>query len=319
MQSVGSPWLWIGFVAFVVAMLALDLGVFHRRAHVVRAKEALVWTLVWVGLALAFNAGIYFRFGPDRALEFLTGYLIEKALSVDNLFVFLVLFAHFGVPAQVQHRVLIWGIIGALVMRAAFILAGGALLHSFHWLIYLFGAFLVLTGIKLLVHGDARPDPERGPALRLFRRFVPSVQGYRGASFAVREGGRWRATTLLAVLVVIEATDLMFALDSIPAIFAITGDPFIVFTSNIFAILGLRALYFLIAGALGRFRFLRVGLALVLAFVGAKMLLSGTVEVPIAVSLGVISGLLAFSVGASLLLPGPPRMGEVPEQVGPES
>jgi tellurite resistance protein TerC len=258
---------------------------------------------VWIGLALAFNLGVYAWFGPERALEFLTGYLIEKALSVDNLFVFLVLFSYFAVPAALQHRVLLWGILGALVMRAAFILAGAALIQEFHWVIYIFGTFLVFTGIKLLAHRGGEMHPERNPALRLFRRVVRSVPDYRGAKFAVKETGRWYATPLLMVLIVVEATDIVFAVDSIPTIFAITTDPFIVFTSNIFAILGLRALYFLLAGMIGKFRYLKVGLGLVLAFVGAKMLLSEVVKVPIVLSLGIVGSLLGLSVTASLLYP----------------
>jgi tellurite resistance protein TerC len=300
--SIGTPALWIGFTVFVLAMLALDLGVFHRKAHSVKIREALIWSAVWIGLALCFNMGVYFWFGPERALEFLTGYLIEKALSVDNLFVFLVLFSYFAVPAQLQHRVLFWGIAGALVMRAGFIIAGAALLQMFHWVIYIFGAFLVFTGIKLLAArkgGDIHP--ERNLVLRIFRRFVPSVPNYREARFTVKEAGRRYATPLLIVLVVIEATDVVFAVDSIPAIFAITTDPFIVFTSNIFAILGLRALYFLLAGMIVKFRYLKVGLGMVLAFVGTKMLLSGVVHVPIALSLGIVAGFLGLSVAASLL------------------
>ncbi len=302
-QSIGTPALWIGFLVFVLAMLALDLGVFHRKEHVIRPREALIWSLVWISLALVFNLGVYHWFGPVRALEFLTGYLIEKALSVDNLFVFLVLFSYFSVPRALQHRVLFWGILGALIMRAAFIFAGAALIQSFHWVIYIFGAFLVFTGIKLLAHADEEQHPEKNPVLRIFRRVVPAVPDYRGSHFLVREGGRWLATPLLAVLVAIEATDIVFAVDSIPAIFAITADPFIVFTSNIFAILGLRALYFLLAGMLGAFRFLKVGLGLVLAFVGAKMLLSEVYKIPIVVSLLVIAALLGGSVLASVLFP----------------
>ena len=303
MQSIGTPALWIGFLVFVLAMLALDLGVFHRKEHAVRPREAAIWSVVWISLALVFNVGVWHWFGPVRALEFLTGYLIEKALSVDNLFVFLVLFSYFSVPAKLQHRVLFWGILGALVMRAAFIFAGAALIQSFHWVIYVFGAFLVFTGIRLLTAGEGEQHPERNPALRVFRRVVPAVSDYRGPRFIVKESGRWLATPLLAVLVAIEATDIVFALDSIPAIFAITSDPFIVFTSNIFAILGLRALYFLLAGMLGAFRYLKVGLGLVLAFVGAKMLSEHWIEVPIWVSLTVIAALLGLSVLASVLIP----------------
>jgi tellurite resistance protein TerC len=302
--SIGTPALWIGFTAFILAMLALDLGIFHRKAHAVKIREALIWSVIWISLALLFNAGIYFWFGSDRALEFFTGYLIEKALSVDNLFVFLVLFSYFAVPAPLQHRVLFWGIVGALIMRAGFILAGSALIQMFHWVIYIFGAFLVFTGIKLLAARESKMHPERNLVLRLFRRVVPSVSDYHGSRFSVKVAGRRVATPLLAVLVVIEATDIVFAVDSIPAIFAITRDPFIVFTSNIFAILGLRALYFLLAGMIGRFRYLKVGLGSVLAFVGAKMLLADIIQVPIVLSLGIVGGLLSCSVLFSILFPG---------------
>jgi tellurite resistance protein TerC len=303
--GIGTPELWVGFIVFILAMLALDLGVFHRRAHEVSVREALAWSVVWITLALVFNAGIYHWFGRERALEFFTGYLIEKALSVDNLFVFLVLFTYFAVPGALRHRVLYWGILGALVMRAVFIVAGTALIAAFHWILYLFGAFLVFTGLKLLAARDEGIEPERNPVLRLIRRVLPSVPEYHGARFVVRRAGRWYATPLLAVLVMIEATDIVFALDSIPAVFAITRDPFIVFTSNIFAVLGLRALFFLLAGMLGRFRYLKVGLGLVLAFVGAKMLLIDLVRVPIALSLVVIALLLGLSVACSMLRPGP--------------
>jgi len=303
LDSIGTPPLWIGFTLFVLAMLALDLGVFHRKAHVVGVREALVWTAVWIALALVFNVGVYVWFGAERALEFLTGYVIEKALSVDNIFVFLVVFAVFAVPAALQHRVLFWGILGALIMRAIFIVLGAALLQRFHWVIYIFGAFLVCTGIKLLVQRDGAAHPERNPLFRLFRRCVPSVPDYRGGHFIVVEGGKRYATPLLLVLVAIEATDLVFAVDSIPAIFAVTMDPFIVYTSNIFAILGLRALYFALAGMMGQFHYLKVGLSLVLAFVGVKMLLIGVYKIPILVSLGVIVALLAGAVVASLLRP----------------
>ncbi|HWB77169.1 MAG TPA: TerC family protein [Nannocystaceae bacterium] len=305
-DTVGTPALWLGFNLFVVAMLALDLGVFHRKAHDVRTREALIWTGVWIGLALVFDVGVYIWFGWERALEFLTGYLIEKALSVDNLFVFLVVFSYFAVPAKLQHRVLLWGILGALVMRAVFIVAGAALLQRFHWVIYVFGAFLVFTGIKLLLQKDAEVHPERNPVLRLFRRLVPAVDDYRGAKFIVREAGRWMVTPLFMVLVVIEATDIVFAVDSIPAIFAVTDDPFIVYTSNIFAILGLRALYFALAAMMGRFHYLKVGLGLVLAFVGTKMVIVDVYKIPIFVSLAVVVGLLAGSIVVSLLRPPKP-------------
>jgi len=303
MESIGSPGLWVGFTAFVVAMLALDLGVFHRKAHEVSFKEALAWSTVWVALALAFNIGIWSWFGPTKGLEFTTGYVIEKALSVDNLFVFLVVFSYFGVPNVLQHRVLFWGILGALLMRAAFILAGAVLLEAFHWVIYVFGAILIATGVKMLVQSNATIDPARNPVLRAFRRFVPSVPEFHGPRFWIKRDGTWLATPLMAVLVVVEATDLVFAVDSIPAVFAVTKDPFIVYTSNIFAILGLRAMYFLLAGVMDRFHYLKLGLATVLTFVGAKMCLVELYQVPVAISLGVIAGILGASIAASLLRP----------------
>lgn len=306
-DSIGSPALWGGFTLFVLAMLALDLGVFHRKAHEVSVREALAWTAVWISLALLFNVGVYIGFGPTHALEFLTGYVIEKALSVDNIFVFIVVFSAFAVPARLQHRVLFWGILGALVMRAIFIVLGAALLQKFHWVIYLFGAFLVFTGIKLLLQRGKEVHPERNPLFRAFRRFVPSVGHYRGDHFTVVEDGKRYATPLLLVLVAIESTDIVFALDSIPAIFAVTRDPFIVYTSNIFAILGLRALFFALAGMMGKFHYLTVGLSLVLVFVGVKMLVSGAYKIPILVSLGVIVGLLVGSIAASLLRKSPPH------------
>jgi tellurite resistance protein TerC len=310
--TVGSPALWAGFIGFVLVMLALDLGVFNRRAHEIRMREALIWSVVWITLSLLFGAWIWHHFGAVRGLEFLTGYLLEKALSVDNLFVFIVLFSYFAVPVKLQHRVLFWGILGALVMRAIFIVAGAALIHRFHWIIFVFGVFLVFTGIKLLRHRGGEMHPERNPVLRVFRRLVPLTTDYRGARFFVREGGRWLATPLLMVLVVVEATDIVFAVDSIPAIFAITTDPFIVFTSNIFAILGLRAMYFLLAGMMGRFRYLKVGLGLVLVFVGIKMLLADVVELPVVVSLGVIATLLGGSIAVSLLRTAPERQDGAP-------
>ncbi len=305
-ESVGSPALWVGFTLLVLTLLALDLGVFHRRAHEVRVREALLWTGVWITLALLFNLGVYVWFGSEPALEFLTGYVIEKALSFDNIFVFIVVFAAFAVPPKLQHRVLFWGILGALVMRAVFIVLGAALLHRFHWVIYLFGAFLVFTGIKLLVQRSDEVHPERNPLVRLFRRFIPSVAEYRDGHFTVVEAGKRYATPLLLVLAAIETTDIVFAVDSIPAIFAITTDPFIVYTSNIFAILGLRALYFALADMMGKFHYLKLGLSVVLVFVGAKMLVSGVYKVPILASLAVIVGALGGSIIASLLRRPPP-------------
>jgi len=297
-------------------MLALDLGVFHRRAHEIKVKEALRWTFVWIGLALAFNLGIYFWFGSECALEFLTGYLIEKALSVDNLFVFLVIFSYFAVPPALQHRVLLWGILGALVMRALFIVLGAALLQTFHWVIFLFGGFLLLTGIKLLFQREDSVHPEKNPVLRLVKRVIPTVSDYHGTHFFVRESGRLLATPLLLVLVVVEATDIVFAVDSIPAIFAVTDDPFIVYTSNVFAILGLRALYFALAAALGRFHYLKFGLGLVLAFVGIKMLITDFYKIPIVISLAVVVGLLGTSMLASWLWP-PRRRHSSPKRTSP--
>ncbi len=306
LESVGTPVLWIGFTLLVLAMLGLDLGVFHRRVHEVRVREALLWTMVWISLALVFNVAVYFWFGSERAMEFLTGYLIEKALSVDNIFVFLVLFSYFAVPPALQHRVLFWGIVGALVMRAVFILLGAALLQNFHWVIYIFGGFLVLTGVKLLLQRGSDVHPERNPLFRQFKRLIPAVAEYRGSRFTVVENGKRYATPLLLVLIAIEATDIVFAVDSIPAVFAVTRDPFIVYTSNIFAILGLRALYFVLAGVMGKFHYLKVGLALVLVFVGVKMTITDIYRVPIAVSLFVIALLLAGSVLLSLLRPHAP-------------
>ncbi|MDO9171026.1 MAG: TerC family protein, partial [bacterium] len=287
--SVGTPALWAGFIGFVLVLLALDLGIFNRRAHEIHVREALIWSGVWIGISLLFNAWIWHHFGAVHGLEFLTGYLLEKALSVDNLFVFIVLFSFFAVPAKLQHRVLFWGILGALVMRALFIVTGAALIHRFHWIIYVFGAFLLFTGVKLLLHRGGEIHPERNPVMKVFRRFIPLTSDYRGARFVVKEGGRWLATPLLMVLVVVEATDIVFAVDSIPAIFAITTDPFIVFTSNIFAIMGLRALYFLLADVADRFHLLKYGLAMVLTFIGSKMLIMPWYHVPVGASLAVVA------------------------------
>ncbi len=300
-DSIGTPWLWVGFVGFVLGMLALDLGVFHKKDHETSVKEALAWTGVWITLAMVFNAGIYFLFGHERALEFLSGYVIEKALSVDNIFVFIVIFSVFAVPAKLQPKVLLWGILSALVLRAVFVVLGAALLTRFHWLGYVFGAFLVFTGVKLLVQREGEVDPRKNVLFRAFRRAVPSVEEFHEGRFTILQAGKRYATPLLLVLVAIEGTDIVFAMDSIPAIFAVTRDPFIVFTSNIFAILGLRALYFALAGMMDKFHYLKYGLALVLMFVGAKMLLAGVYKIPIWASLAVIAALLAGSVVASLL------------------
>jgi len=294
-------WPWLAFNAFVLGMLALDLGVFHRKAHAVTVREAATWSAVWVALALLFNIGIYLWKGQEPALQFLAGYLIEKSLSVDNIFVFVLVFTFFAVPAAYQHRVLFWGILGALVMRGIFIAAGAALLATFHWVIYVFGAFLVVTGIKMaLVRGD-QIHPDRNPLVRLTRRLMPVTNGYREDRFVVREGGKWVATPLLLVLLVVESTDLVFAVDSIPAIFAVTSDTFIIYTSNVFAILGLRSLYFLLAGVVEKFYYLKLGLSVVLAFVGVKMLLTDVAKIPIALSLAVIATVIAVAIVASLL------------------
>jgi len=293
---------WIGFNVFVLLMLALDLGVFNRKAHVVSLKEAGAWTALWVSLALLFNVGVYFLGGPQAGLEFLTGYLIEYSLSVDNIFVFVLLFSSFGVPAQYQHRVLFWGILGALIMRGTMIALGVALINSFHWIIYVFGAFLIFAGIRMFFSDEGETvDLERNAILRFLRRVFPVTDGYRGQQFVVRENGVRMITPLLLVLVLIEVTDLIFAVDSIPAIFAITQEPFIVYTSNIFAILGLRSLYFLLAGIIHKFVYLRYGLATVLTFVGVKMLTEDLLHIPVTVSLAVIVTVLATSIIASLL------------------
>jgi tellurite resistance protein TerC len=296
MESIGSPLLWTAFTAGILALLALDLGVFHRTAHEVRFREALVWSIVWVALSAAFGGWVYVHFGAQRGLEFFTGYLIEKALSVDNIFVFLVVFSQFGVPRRDQHRVLYWGILGALVMRAVFIFAGAALLSRFHVVIYLFGALLVWTGVKMFRAGHEPIDLERNVLYRIVKRVVPAVSEYHGGAFFVRQRGRWMATPLLLALAAIEATDLVFAVDSIPAIFAVSRDPFIVYTSNIFAILGLRAMFFLLAGVMDKFTHLKTGLALVLVFVGAKMLAADVFPLPIGVSLGVVAALIGGSI-----------------------
>ena len=296
-----SPMSWVVFGAVVAVMLALDLGVFHRKAHVIRTREAAVWSAVWISVALLFNLGIYLHSGSDRALEFFQAWLIEKALSVDNLFVFLVAFSYFAVPAHLQHRVLFWGIIGALITRGIFIAVGAALLANFHFVMYIFGAFLIFTAVRLLRGGDEEPHPEKNPVLRLFRRFVRLTPEYEGTRFFVRQNGVLYATPLLLVLVVIEATDVVFAVDSIPAVFGVTNDVFIVYTSNIFAVLGLRALCFLIASVVARLKYLRPALALVLAFVGGKMLLSDKFRIPNWISLVVIGGLIGSAAAISLI------------------
>jgi tellurite resistance protein TerC len=297
-------WLWIGFNGFVLIMLCIDLGVFHRKAHIVSMKEALSWTAAWVSLALVFNLGVWHYLGQQKALEFFTGYVIEYSLSVDNMFVFALLFSYFAVPPLYQHKVLFWGILGALLMRAVMILVGAALIAKFAWIIYVFGAFLILTGIKMIFKKEEEIHPERNPLVRLFKRFMPVTSDYRADKFFVREKGILMATPLFVVLLLVEFTDLIFAVDSIPAIFAVTKDPFIVYTSNVFAILGLRSLYFALSGVMDKFHYLKIGLGVVLTFVGVKMLLGHTPwKIDTLVSLGVIVFVLAAAVAASWLWP----------------
>ena len=303
------PLIWVGFVVFILALLSLDLGVFHRKAHVVSFREALGWSVVWFTLAMAFALGLVPTRGREDALEFVTGYLVELSLSMDNVFVIALLFAYFRVPAQYQHRVLFWGILGALVMRGAMIGAGVALIHRFHWMLYVFGGFLVFTGIKMMVVDDEGVHPERNPVLRLARRFFPVTTEFEGDRFFTRLNGRRALTPLALVLLLVETTDLIFALDSIPAIFSVTQKGFIIFTSNVLAILGLRSLYFLLAGAIAAFRYLKIGLSIVLIFIGAKMLLPlvaarvpalAGLTISTAASLGVVVVILLVSIGISI-------------------
>ena len=298
-----SIWFWVIFNAFVVVLLAIDLGVFHRKAHEVGLREAAAWSVVWVTLSLLFAGGLYLYAGPRPATEFLTGYLIEKSLSVDNIFVMVLIFSYLEVPARYQHRVLFWGILGALVMRGTFIAVGAFLLSTFHWVIYIFGALLVITGARMAFREEKPPEIEGNPLVRLASRFIPMTPRYHGQSFFAMESARRVATPLFLAVLLVEFTDLIFALDSIPAIFAITRDPFLVYTSNVFAILGLRALYFVLAGVVTRFHLLRFGLAAILVFVGVKMLIDGFYEIPVLLALGVIAVILTITIVASLLIP----------------
>jgi len=303
------------FSLAVVALLALDMLLFHRRAREMRFREAILWVAFWVGLALAFNVGIYFMLGREPALQFLTAYLVEESLSVDNIFVFLMIFSYFGVPMKYQHRVLFWGIVGAMVMRVSFILAGVELIKRFHWVIYVFGAFLVLTGLKMALHGAGKVRPERNPLVRLVRRFFPVTNEFAEQRFFVRRDGRRYATPLFITLLAIETTDVLFAVDSIPAVLSITTDFFIVYTSNICAILGLRAIFFVLAGMMKRFRYLRYGLAVILIFVGVKMLIESHYKIPVSVALGVVAAVLLVAALASILIsrrdaPEPPKSPE---------
>lgn len=295
--------MWVGVNIFLFGMIILDLKIFHRRAHVITIKESLLWTAFWIALSLLFNLIVYFWHGPDTALEFLTAYLIEKSLSIDNLFVFLLIFTYFAVPSLYQHKVLLWGILGAIVLRLAFILTGITLLKTFHWVLYVFGAVLILSAVRMAFQKDKKINPEKNPVLRIFRRFIPVTDDYQGDKFFVRKAGRYFVTPLLVVVLVVETTDVVFAMDSIPAVLSITLDPFIVYTSNIFAILGLRALYFALAGVMRLYHYLHYGLVAVLFFVGVKMLLSDLYEMPTGIALGVVGGVLLFSVIASIVRP----------------
>jgi tellurite resistance protein TerC len=312
-------WLWVGFNAFVLAMLALDLGVFHRKSHVVEFKEAAIWSSIWIGMAVVFNVLLFFFWeqwmpqseysSAEASVLFLTGYIIEKSLSIDNIFVFVLIFTYFGVPREYQHRVLFWGIIGALVLRGAMIAAGAALIEQFGWIVWIFGAFLIFTGIRMAFHKSEKIDPEQNPLIKLFRRFVPVTNEYHGDKFFIRKAGVLMATPLFLALLMVEFTDVVFAVDSIPAIFAVTRDPFIVYTANVMAILGLRSLYFLLDGLVHKFYYLKLGLSAILVFAGIKlfwpdltMLVTGTAaKMPPAISLGVIASILAIAVVASLL------------------
>jgi tellurite resistance protein TerC len=317
-----QTWLWIGFNAFVLAMLAVDLLVFHKEAHEVHVREAATWSVVWIVLALVFGGGVYAFMGPQAGLQYFTGYVIEKALSVDNIFVFVLIFSLFRVPPAYQHRILFWGIIGALVMRGVMIAAGAYLIEQFHWILYLFGAFLVFTGIRMATQVEHDLDPAANPVIRILRRLLPVTTDYEGQKFFVRRavGGHRRlfATPLFVVLVLVETTDLIFAVDSIPAIFAVTQDPFVIYSSNVFAILGLRALYFLLADVVHRFHYLRLGLAMVLVFVGGKMLAADFYTVPIGLSLAIILSLLGLSIGASVWWPVAPPANRDPRPASRE-
>ncbi len=296
--------LWIGFNVFILLMLVLDLGVFNRKAHEIKVKEALLWSLFWITLSMIFNLGIYHYRGTADALEFFTGYIIEKSLSIDNIFVFLMIFTYFRVPSKYQHKVLFYGILGALVFRAIFIFAGVALIENFHWIIYIFGAFLVFTGIKMVTEKDKEIHPEKNPVLRGFRKIMPVSKKYHGSDFFVRINDKIFATPLFVVVIMVETTDIIFAVDSIPAILAITHDPFIVYTSNVMAILGLRALYFALSAVMQLFHYIQYGLSVILVFVGVKMLLSGfDIKLPIGVTLSVIGIVLFLSIVASIVFP----------------
>jgi len=296
-------WFWIGFSIFLVGILALDLGIFHRKAKVIEPKEALIWSGIWFSISMVFAAIVFVWHGSQAGTEFLTGYMIEWSLSIDNVFVFVLIFSFFKVPAQYQYRVLFWGVVSALIMRGVLIGAGAALLANFHWIIFIFGGFLIFSGLRIAFHDDENANPNRNPMVRVFKKFVATSEEYDGQNFFTRKNGRRLATPLLTVLIAIEATDLAFAIDSIPAIFAITDEPFIVFTANALAVLGLRSLYFALAGIIHKFIYLKFGLALILVFVGVKMLASDVYHMPAVLSLGIVLGILVGTVVASLMRP----------------
>lgn len=298
-----SIYFWIGFHVLIFLILGIDLGIFSKKAHKVPLKEALLWSGVWITVALAFNLFIFFEFGKTRALEFLTGYLIEYSLSVDNIFVFILIFSYFAVPEKYQHKVLFWGIIGALIMRGIFIFAGVALINRFHWIVIIFGGFLLVTGIKMMVQKDVQVDPSKNPVVRFARKFLPVAEESDKGRFFARLNSKMYVTPLFLVLLIIESTDLLFAVDSIPAVLAVSHERFIIYTSNIFAILGLRSLYFAVSGIMGYFRYLKTGLAFILTFVGLKMVASFFhFEIPILISLAVIVSILIISILASVLI-----------------
>ncbi|MBI3017051.1 MAG: TerC family protein [Deltaproteobacteria bacterium] len=301
--------LWVLFHVFIFSLLFLDLVVFHRKAHVIQVKEALLWSAFWISLALLFNVGIYFFKGPESALQFLTGYLLEESLSVDNLFVFIQLFLYFKIPALYQHKILFWGILGVVLMRATFILGGVALIQQFHWIMYVFGGFLVLTGLKMASGKEREIRPEKNPILRLFKHFIPVTTSYDGGSFFIKQHGKLFATPLFVTLLVVEMTDVVFAIDSIPAVLAISSDPFIVYSSNLMAVLGLRSLYFALAGMMTLFHYLKYGLSIILVFIGIKMLLSHVFHIPVLTSLVVLAVVLGGSILLSILRPPSLRSG----------
>jgi tellurite resistance protein TerC len=308
--------LWVAFNAGIIALLLIDLGIFHKEAHAVSVKEAALWTVTWVSLAMVFDAGVFYLAGQEPGTAFLTGYVIELSLSVDNIFVFVLIFAYFAVPPAYQHRVLFWGILSVIVMRGAFIIAGSVLVEQLHWVLYAFGVLLIISAYRMATSGASHEDPSSNPAVRFVRRFFPVTEDYEAHRFFVRRSGVFMVTPLFIVLVALNTTDLVFAIDSIPAIFAITHDPFIVYTSNLCAVMGLRSMYFLLAGVVDRFHYLQLGLSVVLAFVGTKMLIEDIYHVPVEASLGVIAAVITIAVVASLVHPKNPELEHVADQLG---